>query len=249
MRHSKNAACPLFNHDRGTFFGHLLPAKEADVAEYQLVHPENADDRLAEFDLSTAEIHEHVVRAGLDAAEGVSPLAPPGAGGRHAHDAYVSALRGLLIPRGWVIVQGDNVARTVHRERQIAILVSGGNEFTGRFDGANYLTTAWPKGRCAFRGAILPVQEGFDSLDESGFNWGDSQQDDPEWVVWYLLLHRTEQEVRIELSAPTRLDEGDFPRGWLDRIILPPFVLGDLRLDVDRHDDIGGEPDVPVIPR
>jgi len=39
------------------------------VAEYQLVHPENADDRLAEFDLSTAEIHEHVVRAGLDAAE------------------------------------------------------------------------------------------------------------------------------------------------------------------------------------
>ncbi len=218
------------------------------MAEYQLVHPDNAGDRLAEFDLSVAEIHDHVVRAGLDAANRVSPLAPPGAAGRHAYDAYVTALRALLVPRGWVPVQGDNVARTVHRERQIAILVSGGNEFTGRLDGANYLTTAWPKGSCAFAGAILPSQGGFDTLDDSGFDWGDDQQEDPEWAVWYLLHHRTETEVRLELSSPTRQDERDFPRGWLDRIILPPFTLGQVHLD-EEHDGTGGEPDVPVIPR
>lgn len=220
------------------------------MAEFQLVHPENADDRLADFDLSIAEIHDYIVRSGLAASNGVSPLAPPGAGGRHAHDAYVSALRTLLVPRGWVPVQGDNVARTVHRERQIAILVSGGNEFTGIVGGANYLTTAWPKGSRAFAGAILPVQEGFDSVDQSEFDWGEDQQDDPEWVVWYLLHHQTEDEVRLELSAPSRLDDRDFPRGWLDRIILPPYVIGQVaNLDEDRDDDNGGEPNVPVIPR
>jgi len=219
------------------------------VAEYQLVRPENADDRLASFDLSVAEIHEHVVRAGLQAAGGVSPLAPPGAGGRHAHDAYVSALRGLLVPRGWVPVQGDNVARTVHRERRVALLVSGGNEHTGRIDGANYLTTTWPKGNRALAGAILPVQEGFDLFDDSGFDWGEDQQSDSEWVVWYLLHHRTDSEVRLELSAPTRLDEHDFPRGWINRIILPPYVPGQLHLDDDHDDSTDEAPDVPVIQR
>lgn len=220
------------------------------MAEYQLVHPENADARLAEFDLTVAEVHGHVIRAGLQAAGGVSPLAPPGAAGRHAHDGYVSGLRGLLIPRGWEIEQQDMVARTVHRGRQLAILVSGGNEFTAQPGGANYLTTAWPKGSRALAGAILPRQDGFEAVDVSGFDWGADPRDDPEWVVWYLLHYCTEAEVRLELSAPTRLDEGDYPRGWIERIILPPYFLGQVHLDEDQDDcDTGGEPDVPVIPR
>lgn len=223
------------------------------MAEYQLVHAENADDRLAEFDLTVAEVHDHVVRAGLDAAGGVSPLAPPGAGGRHAHDGYVAGLRGLLLPRGWEIEQGDMVARTVHRGRQLAILIAGGNEFTAQPDGANYLTTAWPKGTRALAGAILPRQDGFEVVDTTDFDWGATGQDDPpEWVVWYLLHYRNEAEVRLELSMPTRLDEHDFPRGWIERIMLPPYVLGhvhdDENLDCD-GDDSDGEPDVPVIPR
>ncbi|WP_029114383.1 hypothetical protein [Mycobacterium sp. URHB0044] len=220
------------------------------MAEYQLVHPENADDRLAEFDLTVAEVHDHVVRAGLQAAGGVSPLAPPGAAGRHAHDGYVAGLRELLVPRGWEIVQQDMVARTVHRERQLAILISGGNEFTALPDGANYLTSAWPKGNCALAGAILPHQDGFEAVDASGFNWASDALDDPEWVVWYLLHHHTETEVRLELSAPTRLDDRDFPRGWTNRIILPPYVLGQVHVNDDQDDDdTGGEPNVPVIPR
>lgn len=224
--------------------------REAAVAQYQLVHPENADDRLAEFDLNVAEVHDHVVRAGLQAASSVSPLAPPGAAGRHAHDGYAAGLRGLLIPRGWEIEQKDMVARTVHRQRRLAILISGGNEFTAMLGGANYLTSAWPKGNRALAGAILPRQDGFEAVDSSDFNWGSSAHDDPEWVVWYLLHYHTATEVRLELSAPTRLDDRGFPRGWTNRIILPPYILGQVQIDDDQDDDdIGGEPDVPVIPR
>jgi hypothetical protein len=70
--------------------------------------------------------------------------------------------------------------------------------------------------------------------------------------VWYLLHYRTEVEVRLALSAPTRLDEHGFPRGWFERIMLAPYVLRQVHLDEDVHgddDDSGGEPDVPVIPR
>jgi hypothetical protein len=146
----------------------------------------------------------------------------------------------------------DTPARTVHRERQLAILIAGGNEFTGQPGGANYLTTAWHKGDRALAGAILLRQDGFELVDGSDFDWGADQQDDPEWVVWYLLHYRTESEVRMELSAPTRLDDSDFPRGWIERIIMAPYVLGQVHLDdeVDGDDDdSGGEPDVPVIPR
>lgn len=221
------------------------------MAKYKLVTPENANDRLAEFDLTATEVHDYVIRGGLQAARGVSPLAPPGAAGRHAHDWYVTGLRSLLVPRGWKVEQKDGVARTVHQERQLAILIAGGNEFTAQLDGANYLTTAWPKGNRALAGAILPQQAGFETIDGSGFDWGADPNDEPKWVVWYLLHFQTDTEVRLELSAPTRLDESDFPRGWVERIILPTYMLGQVNLDEDRddNDDTGGEPDVPVIPR
>lgn len=219
------------------------------MTQRQLMHAENADSLLAEFDLTVAEVHDYVVRAGLQAAGGVSPLAPPGACGRHAHDGYVAGLRGLLVPRGWEIAQQDMVARTVHRERQLAIIVSRGNEFTAEPGGSRYLTTAWPKGSRALAGAILPRQDGFELVDDSGFNWGSDAREDSEWVVWYLLHHQTATEVRLELSAPTHLDGSDFPCNWSSRIILPPYILGQVQLDEDRDDDIGGEPDVPVIPR
>lgn len=223
------------------------------MALYQFAPASSADDRLADFDLTVAEIHDYVVRAGLQAAGGVSPLAPPGAQGRHAHDGYVAGLRGLLVPRGWEIEQRDMVARTVHRGRQLAILVARGNEFTAQPGGANYLTTAWPKGNHALASAILPDQDGFESVDDSDFDWRTgTHADPPEWVVWYLLHYRTGVEVRLELSAPTRLDEHNFPRGWFERVILPPYVLGQVHHDGvldDADEDSGGEPDIPVIPR
>lgn len=229
----------------------LTREREPVVTEPLLVKPENADDRLAEFDLTAADIHDHVVRAGLQAAGGVSPLAPPGAGGRHAHDGYVVGLRGLLLPRGWVSVQHDNVARTVHRSKQIAIVVASGNEFTGQLGGANYLTTAWPKGSRALAGAILPRQDGFEILDGSDFDWGVDGVENAEWELWYLLIHPTDEEVRLELSTPTRRDRSGYMRGWTQRIIIPSYVPGQVHLDQreDGDDDDRGEPDVPVVRR
>ncbi|MBE5451643.1 hypothetical protein [Mycobacteroides abscessus] len=221
------------------------------MAEYKLVFPEDANSRLAEFDLTVSDIHDHVMRAGLQAAGGVSPLAPPGAPGRHAHDYYVAGLRGVLLGHGWKVAQRDGVARTVHYERKLALIVGGGNEFTARADGANYLTTAWHKGDRALANAILPPQVGFEAVDESGFNWGTADKEEPKWVVWYLLHYRTETEIRLELSSPTRLDEKGFPRGWYERIMLPPYVLSQAELEVETRDDddTGGEPNVPVTPR
>jgi hypothetical protein len=220
------------------------------MPEPYVAHDRNVEDALAEFDLSTADVHDHVIRAALLAADNVSPLSPPGAGGRHAHDASVAALRGLLLPRGWVEVQHDNVARTVHRERGIAIIVASGNEFTGVANGANHLTTAWPKGSAAFAGAIIPIQDGLDAVDGSGFDWGMDEAADVEWTVYYLLYHRADDEVRVELSAPSRIDDSGFPRGWASRrIMLSPYLTQQFYSDDDEGDSGPEEVDVPVTAR
>lgn len=222
------------------------------MAEPLKAPSQSAEQRLLEFDLTIPDIHDRIIYAATQAADAVSPLAPKGARGRHAHDYCVAALRSVLLSkRGWEIVEDDFVARTVHRKKRIAIVVAGGNEFTGIPGTDSGFTTMWPKGSRAFAGAPTNQQMGFDDVDGSGFDWG-LRENDPsmEWRLWYLVHYRSKTSVQLELSAPGHLDGADFPCSWVERIFLPPYILGQSGNSVRRGDDgrdDGSAPiDVPV---
>lgn len=225
------------------------------MAEPLTFAPQSTESRLMDFNLSISEIHNIVIRAAVQAADAVSPLAPKGAPGRHAHDYCVAALRSVLLMKdGWEIDEDDFVARTVNRNKRIAIVVSGGNEFTGQAGTDRDFTTRWPKGTRAFAGAPTNQQMGLDDVDGSGFDWGLRENDpDVDWRLWYLVHYRTKNYVLIELSAPGHLDDAGFPRSWVERIFLPPYLLrqagggGDpATRDDDDRDDGSSQVNVPI---
>lgn len=189
----------------------------------------------------------------MQAADAASPLAPKGAPGRHAHDYCVAALRSVLLAKeGWERDEDDFVARTVNRDKRIAIVVSGGNEFTGIPGTDADFTTRWHKGGRAFAGAPTNEQMGFDDVDGSDFDWGLREHDpDIDWRLWYLVHHRKGDVVRLELSAPGHLDGSGFPRSWVERIFLPPYLHGQtgssgLESHGDDHEDGSSQVDVPI---
>lgn len=199
-------------------------------------------DPLQRFDLTEAEILEDIIRRALNEAEGTHPMSPPGTWGQRMHQATVAYLRELLIPRKWKIDQTDGVARTVTVERAIAIIAATGNEFTGQPGTDDYFSTKWPKGSCALNQPRW-VAEGFDAIDG---NFPSSPEVKGQWEVWYLAHRHVGDEVRVELSRPRYLDKRDFPRGWLERIILDPLKLNP-EVDVyPEDDDPDDRPEVPV---
>ncbi|OBK59447.1 hypothetical protein A5656_14570 [Mycobacterium gordonae] len=225
------------------------------MAEPLEIRQQSIEQRLVEFDLTISDIHDRIIYAAIQAADAVSPLAPKGAPGRHAHDYCVAALRSVLLAKsGWEIVEDDFVARTVHRKKRIAIVVASGNELTGIPGTDSDFTTKWHKGSRAFAGAPTNQQMGFDDVDGSGFDWG-LRENDPsmEWRLWYLLHYRTKDSVRLELSAPGHLDDAEFPRSWIERILLPPYIVsqsdggsGSASRDDDDRDDGSARVEVPV---
>lgn len=162
------------------------------------------------------------------------------------HDDGVAAIRSVLLPQGWKIDQKDGVARTVHINKALAVVLARGNASTGIPGGAAELTTEWPKGQCAFANATRYMALGFEAIDPS---FPVSPTAEGMWDLWYLLYRQAGEEIRLEISAPSGLDSQDYPRGWRERIILEPYrLVTDVVIDADDEDgpDV---PDVPVIPK
>lgn len=208
--------------------------------------PQPDPDPLQRFDLTESEILEKVIKPAVDDAEAAHPMAPPSTPGQRMHQAAVAFLRELLIPRDWKIDQTDGVARTVTVERGLAIIISAGNEFTGRPGTDDDFTTKWPKGSRALTNARY-VAEGFDAIDST---FPAVLQVKGSWEVWYLVHRVHGGEVRVELSAPGRLDHRDFPRDWRERIILEPLHMGpEIDINPDGNDPYDDGPEVPVLPK
>lgn len=222
-----------------------LARKAGEVALLYRKHLAQPDpDPLRRFDLTESEILERVIRPAVNESDSTHPLAPPGSSGQRMYQANVASLREVLLPRKWKKDDTDGVARTVHAERGLAIIVAAGNEFTGVPETDEYFTTKWPKGSCALTG-VRYVAEGFDAIDET---FPASPNVKGVWEVWYLVHHRVEDEVRVEISKPGRLDGRDHPCDWIERIILNPLKLNpEVDIHPDSDDDDQGGPEVPVV--
>lgn len=188
---------------------------------------EDAVRRLSEMGL-TPDILERVVRAGEAARENATDNDPVTAAGSDAYRYRVRTLRDILCPApyGWAKQTIDGLEFTVSPQG-IGIVTRAG-------DAALCLEAGFPRfARAAGDAARFVVDSKAllqQYIDPSWWNKPRSttaaEAPKVKLVMWYLLVHRSGDEVTYELSRPTAIDDNGQAEGWLERIFLPTLHLG-----------------------
>ncbi|MGZ9021358.1 MAG: hypothetical protein ACXW3S_15675 [Rhodoplanes sp.] len=181
--------------------------------------PDDVHARLAALGLSE-EALLHAARRWHVAWSGFTPNHPPFGIGIAAWMEAVAALRETTMPEGWTRSDDRNYALVIHPDGSMAINVATGDLGTGRPD-ANPSNKA-PKG-VSTADAIsvnqiqlelpLPVPE------LPPVRAGDGP------LTWFLLLRRTADEIRCELSLPLEMSPDGRITRWQERIILSAIPL------------------------
>lgn len=196
--------------------------------------------RLAELGL-TPEILETAVAKGQLAFDNCTTnhprMFPPLAG-------WAETVRGVregLIPLGWQISDDRNYALAVHPSGDTAIAVATGNELTGLASGTP--ATKCCKGTSTLEAVMVNVQQLLLFAELSPRSEAKADAEDKR-ATWILLIHRTREETRSELSLPVVIGGDGRVTDWRERIILKsiPRDPQPLRIDAPQLPDL----DVPV---
>jgi hypothetical protein len=203
-----------------------------------------AADRLAELGLKPS-ILDDALRGAEAEARTYTELDPPNMAGMARWARTIRLLREHLVPLGWGYDNPRNLSRTLSPDRRVAIIATLGDEGTGR-PGA-MPSTRYEKGVAtidAVNRNFVQLGLPLDLDDEEG----PIVEPDGGVATWVLLYHRTEHEIRAELSLPDSIVDGRIDT-WLERIILAPvpleqqpelsseylFPVGDLEVPVARR--------------
>jgi hypothetical protein len=174
------------------------------------------------------------VRQADSEASFCTPLDPPIMEGLTRWARTNRFLREELIPLGWTYDNPRNLARTIHPSGEFAIVAATGDELTGLADVLP--GTRYRKGEATTAAVEANEQLAFDfpDLDVTHFVTGTAAI-----RTWVLLFHADEDEFRVELSLPDRIEDGRITR-WAERIILPPFPRDKdtLTMEDDQHDHV-----------
>ena len=192
-----------------------------------------AVDRLADLGLSV-DLVERVVRQADAEVSMCTELDPPILAGLTRWAKTSRFLREELIPDGWTYDNPRNLARTIHPSGEFAIVAATGDELTGLADVLP--GTRYRKGDATIAAVEANEQLAFDFPD---LDVTDSVAGTPAILTWVLLFHADEDEFRVELSLPDRIEDGRITR-WAERIILPPFPRDKdtLTVEDDQHDHV-----------
>lgn len=211
------------------------------------IYSESVDvhSRLSELGLTLSALKE-AVNAGYLARTRLTTHHPRIYWGYAFWAETVAELRNQLRIHGWDKTDDRNYERTVNSEKDIAIVVTTGDEGTG----------------CAKLNASNRNSKGtntVDAIEENIFQLSLPNLDDSQpvenisnsCITWILLFHVAENEVRSELSLPLQINKGKI-LSWKERIILPVIPRDDIGLDIDLDFDNTSssvEIDIPVIRR
>jgi hypothetical protein len=186
---------------------------------------DQAAGRLAELGLSTDLVERVVRRADAEAAF-CTPFDPPIMEGLTRWARTNRFLREELVPLGWGFDNPRNLPRTIHPGGQFAIVATTGDDVTGLaglLPGPKYA-----KGYATTRAVEVNEQLTLDFGDFGDFGAGHLPPRD-HLLTWLLLFHTGDDGFHVELSLPDRIDDGRITR-WAERIILPVFPRGEIRL-------------------
>jgi hypothetical protein len=210
---------------------------------------EAARARLAELGLSVELLHEVIEKgeAGRASATGLDPLNAPG---QLAYIRRIRAIRERLLPQQWTKEDPEGCAMTVAPDGKRQIMVATGDDATGS---ASDPSTRYPKGTAMKRAVIQNQQLPLPFPTEIARQLPSAERCIRE--TWVFLVSREEvgkdddklTVVHAELSLPDEM-QGDFPKGWAERIILPDFEVpsDQLILGVPKFSD-GDDIDVAVV--
>lgn len=212
-----------------------------------IVREEASDvhSRLAELGLQEVALQD-CVRRGYLAFITCTANHPPLIPGIWAWGETVRALREYVIPIGWRRSDDNNYSVVIDPMERIAIAVATGNEGTGQAHATP--STKAPKGP----NTLYAVEANQAQLDlfATVANSADATDDnDPidERMTWILLIHRTPNEVRCELSLPLAMGADRRVDQWRERILLGavpldgdlleiiPPTLPDINIDIKRR--------------
>jgi hypothetical protein len=149
-----------------------------------------------------------------------TPNHPPIGIGISAWTEAVAALREQLLPLGWTRSDERNYALVFDPECSMAINVATGDAGTGRIDALP--SNKAPKG-ISTADAISVNQQQLE-LDLPVPDVPHIRGEDGP-MTWFLLLHRSDTEIRSELSLPSAMSPDGRITRWQERIILSPIPL------------------------
>lgn len=189
-----------------------------------------------------------VVRRGYVAFASCTANDPPLFPGFSAWAAMVRALREYLLPQGWARSDENNYSLVISPTGEIAIAVATGDDATGRQDAEP--STKSSKGPSTVE-AVATNQQQLDLpfVFPAVPAPARPASEDDQRITWILLVHRSQTEVRCELSLPTAMSADGKVNGWRERIILgavptdpedvtitpPQPQLPDIEIDVKRR--------------
>lgn len=197
---------------------------------------QQSESRLVElFGLPEASIQE-VIMEGYRARISCSGHHPRTYPGLAQWAETVRALRDKTAPLGWSTSDENNFPLCLHPDLNLTIVVQTGDKETG--------TLGTPSNR-APKGANTEDAVAVNQRQLSFFD------DVPDFallekvaestIMWVLLYHVAANEVRFELSLPSKMIRGKI-RSWKERIVFPA-----IRTDAaDLGENDGSEIDVPV---
>jgi len=210
------------------------------MSEIAITYSNNIEtslERMASLGLST-EVLTQSIWMGLSKYRSASKLEPLNAGGSKASFAIIETLRSQLLGNGlgWKMLNQNGQSLTVNSEKQVSVIVTSGDKYTGLTDGDDPCTRngkgAETKNQvkknlgqtlCLFEEGIITDRE---ELPDEIVNSIDKNE------LWVLLYHfdLLKNEVRFELSLPIGIKEvGNKGKvkvsEWAERLIFPslPF--------------------------
>jgi hypothetical protein len=190
------------------------------------------------FGLNVAQIQD-VIMAGVHARATGTMHHPKTYPGYSQWAETVRALRDVIVPSGWLPTDDNNFPLCIHDERGLSIAVQTGDRETG--------TTGIPSNR-APKGASTEQAVAVNVRQLSLFQAEEipilpSTDEEARHIMWILLYHVAQNEVRFEISLPLKMVGGKI-RSWQERIIFPAIPLDGTQINFG--DDDGPEFDVSV---
>lgn len=192
------------------------------------------------FGITTKDIAAVVAAMYLGFSEATS-LHPKGFGGTNAWAQGTSAMRALLIPKGWRAEDPLGQPRVVSRDKKTSITLSSGNAFTGVAD--QIPQTRNDKGSQTASSVNFNARQG-QLFPANPVNQESNVATPPGQVLWIFLyfIDLDNEEIRYELSQPTSMSDADKVSGWSTRLVFPSMKL---EPTLDEYSD-GGESDIDI---
>jgi hypothetical protein len=184
-----------------------------------LSNPIEVRNRLEQLRVTKEQLLE-VVGAAIGARRNCTSFDPRSAPGWSSWREGNRRLREILVPRGWELDEAEGIPSVIHRSQRIKITMCNTDAGTGLKDHRPQQTSK--KGTATDE--IVSVNQALmgDILDSALIQniTPLPRMSQPGYVTcWYLCVYCEDDDVRAELSCPTRCEEGYF-KDFHERIFL-----------------------------